>query len=130
MILLRYSKDWNYIGMKTLKTKASAPEGAAFDGKRYYVSYIDNSLSGTESLGLRDNVRLAAFDLSWNLIDDIAVTSFVPDDHKSPARPSLTLWNNRIYVCYDETENVTPGQAVENADIQAYVKVYELSGTR
>lgn len=128
MLVMQYDTGWNYLGTKTLKPHASAPEGAAFDGTRFYVSYVDNSLSTPGMPGGNDNVRLAAFDLNWNLLDDIAVTSFVPDDHKAPARPSLTLRNNRIYVCYDEGENVMPNsnQTPENTDLQVHVKVYDL----
>jgi hypothetical protein len=65
----------------------------AFDGRRFYVAYLD--VADAES----HNVRLAAFDSDWNLLDDIAVTDFAPQDLKAPARPSLTLHNGRIYVC-------------------------------
>ncbi len=126
MIVIQYDASWNYLGQKTLKVKASAPEGAAFDGPWFYVSYIDNSLETPGMPGGNDNIRLAAFDSKWNLLDDIAVTSFVPGDHKAPARPSLTLRNNRIYVCYDEGENAMPNQTPETADLQVHVKVYEL----
>jgi len=128
MILMQYDTSWNYLGTKTLKQHASAPEGAAFDGTRFYVSYIDNSLTTPGKPGEADNIRLAAFDMNWNLLDDIAVTSFVPDDHKAPARPSLTLQNHHIYVCYDQAENVIPNsdQTPETTDVQVYVKVYEL----
>src|SRR5512142_3367126 len=105
MIVLQYDTNWKYLGTKLLKQHASAPEGAAFDGTRFYVSYLDNSLSTPGKPGGADNIRLAAFDSNWNMLDDIAVTNFVPDDHKAPARPSLTLYNNRIYVCYDQGEN-------------------------
>jgi hypothetical protein len=129
MIVIQYDASWNFLRTKTIKLNASAPEGLAFDGQRYYVSYIDNSLSGQENLGKYDNVHLAAFDMNWNLLDDIAVTNFVPDDHMAPARPSLTLQNNRIYVCYDQGENVISGsnQSPEDTDIQVHVKVYEIS---
>jgi hypothetical protein len=129
MIVIQYDASWNFLSTKTIKVNASAPEGLAFDGQRYYISYIDNSLSGQENLGKYDNVHLAAFDMNWNLLDDIAVTNFVPDDHMAPARPSLTLQNNRIYVCYDQGENVISGsnQAPEDTDIQVHVKVYEIS---
>ncbi len=129
MIVMQYDMNWKYLGTKPLKQHASAPEGAAFDGTRFYVSYIDNSLEKPFQPGGNDNIRLAAFDSNWNLLDDIAVTSFVPDDHNAPARPSLTLHNNRIYVCYDEGEGVLPGsdQTPENTDLQVHVKVYELT---
>jgi hypothetical protein len=131
MIVMQYDTNWNYLGTKTLKQHASAPEGTAFDGTRFYVSYIDNSLSKPGMPGGSDNIRLAAFDLNWNLLDDIAVTSFVPDNHKAPARPSLTLHNNRVYVCYDQGENVLPdsNQPPENTDLQVHVKVYELTNS-
>jgi hypothetical protein len=130
MLVMQYDSNWHYRGMKILKQHASAPEGAAFDGKRFYVSYVDNSFSKPGKPGISDNVHLAAFDLNWNLIDDVAVTSFVPDDHKGPARPSLTLHNNRIYICYDQAENVLPdsNQSPENTNLQVYVKVYDVSG--
>jgi hypothetical protein len=127
MIVMQYYPDWNPLGIKTIKQHASAPEGAAFDGTRFYVSYVDNSLELPDQPGSNENVRLAAFDLNWNLLDDIPVTTWVPDDHKGPARPSLTLWNNRIYVCYDQGENLMPDQAPEDADIQVYVKVYDVN---
>ncbi len=128
MLVMRYDTSWNYLGTKILKQHASAPVGAAFDGRRFYVSYVDNSLSKPGRPGSSDNIRLAAFDSNWNLIDDVAVTSFVPDDHKAPGRPSLTLHDNRIYVCYDQAENMLPdsNQSPENTNLQVYVKVYEL----
>jgi hypothetical protein len=128
MILLQYNTGWNYLGSKTLVENASAPEGMAFDGRRFYVSYVDNSLSGMEKLGLNDNIRLAAFDLDWNLLEDIAVTNFVPDDKQGPGRPTLTLYNNRLYVCYDQTDNSagTTFESFEDLDIDVHVKIYEV----
>lgn len=129
MIVLQYDMNWKYLATKTLKQHASAPEGAAFDGTRFYISYIDNSLSEPGKPGGNDNIRLAAFDSNWNLLEDIPVTSFVPGDHKAPARPSLTLQGDRIYVCYDQGENILPdtNQPLEDVDIQVHVKVYELT---
>jgi hypothetical protein len=126
MIVMQYDTNWHYLGEKTLKLHASAPEGAVFDGSRFYVSYVDNSLSGTENLGLRDNVRLAAFDSNWNLLDDVAVTSFSAADRRAPGRPSLALHAGRIYVCYDEAKDVTAGQTPEESDLQVHVAVYDL----
>jgi hypothetical protein len=127
MIVLQYDASWNYLGTKTLKQHASAPEGLAFDGKRFYVSYVDNSLSKPFEPGSQDNIRLAAFDANWNLLDDIAVTNFSPGEPRAPGRPSLTLRNNRIYVCYDQANNTMPDQTPEEADLHVYVKVYEVS---
>jgi len=127
MIVLQYDPRWNYLGTKTIKEHASAPEGLAFDGMRFYVSYVDNSLSKPFEPGSHDNIRLAAFDADWNLLDDIAVTSISPDEHRAPGRPSLTLRDNRIYVCYDQADNALPDLTPEEADLQVYVKVYEVS---
>ena len=130
MIVIQYDTSWNYLGVKTIKKNASAPEGAAFDGTRIYVSYIDNSASTPGKPGGHDNVRLAAFDAKWNLLDDIAVTSFGSQDLKAPGRPSMTLYDGRIYVCYDQNENATSADIDTNPDtanIQVHVKVYELT---
>jgi len=127
LTVMQYDSDWNYLSTKTLIQGASQPEGAAFDGTRFYVTYVDMSSCSLSFPSCAMNIRLAAFDLNWNLLTDIAVTNFVLDDHKAPARPSLTLWNNRIYVCYDQNENMIPDQAPETADSQVYVKVYEVN---
>jgi hypothetical protein len=128
LTVMQYDSGWNYLSTKTLVQGASQPEGAAFDGSRYYVSYVDMSSCALSFPSCAMNIRLAAFDSSWNLLEDIPVTSFVLKDHKTPARPSLILRNNRIYVVYDQQESeAAPNQPVENMDIQVYVKVYELS---
>jgi hypothetical protein len=127
LTVMRYDSDWNYLSTKTLVQGASQPEGVAFDGTRFYVTYVDMSACNSSFPSCAMNIRLAAFDLNWNLLTDIAVTNFVLDDHKLPARPSLTLWNNRIYVCYDQWENATPDQTPETADSQVYVKVYQVN---
>ena len=128
LIVMRYDQDWNYLETKVLKQKSVTSEGLAFDGQRFYVSYID--VPCAEMFGCYMNVRLAAFDPDWNLLDDIAVTSFTPDDHKQPGRPSLALHDGRIYVCYDQDEVFSQSQSPTDADYRVYVKVYEVSGTR
>jgi hypothetical protein len=130
LIVMRYDQSWNHLETKLLKQKSVTSEGVAFDGKRFYVSYID--VPCTEMGGCYMNVRLAAFDSNWNLLDDIAVTNFTPDNHKQPGRPSLTLQNGRIYVCYDqnEDEEFSPSQSPTTSDFRVYVKVYEVSSTK
>jgi hypothetical protein len=127
LTVMRYDSLWNYLSTKTLAQGASQPEGAAFDGTRFYVSYVDMSSCTLSYPSCAMNIRLAAFDLNWNLLTDIAVTDFALEDNKLPARPSLALWNNQIYVCYDQWENVTPDQTPETADSQVYVKVYDVN---
>ncbi len=128
LVVMKYGPDWKFLGGQIIRQKAATPEGMAFDGSRFYVSYLDNSLCA--NFPCYQNVHLAAFDSNWNLLEDIAVTSFSPQDHKQTSRPSLTLWNGRIYVCYDQTENETfdPSHIPSPSDVQVHVKVYELSG--
>ncbi len=127
VIVMQYDLNWNYLGTKTLRQKAGAPEGVAFDGQRFYLAYLDLPCSDVPCDV--QNVHLAAFDANWNLLDDIAVTNYAPEDHKVPARPTLLLWNGRLYVGYDGwgdkpfVADVDPAQA----DLQAFVSVYELN---
>jgi hypothetical protein len=127
IVVMRYDKEWTYLGVKLLLKNASTPEGIAFDGKRFYLAYLDNSLCAT--FPCYQNVRLAAFDADWNLLEDVAVTEFTPDDHTNTARPSLAYWNGRVYVCYDQTENEThdPAQDPETLDTHVQIKVYALT---
>jgi hypothetical protein len=128
LIVIQYDSDWNYLSTKTLVRGASQPEGAAFDGKHFYVTYVDMSSCSTSFPSCAMNIHLAAFDLNWNLLEDVSVTSFTLEDDKVPARPSLILLNNRIYVVYDQQESeAKPNLSPEDLDIQVYVKVYELS---
>jgi hypothetical protein len=129
LVVMQYDPQWHYLGGKILRKNAGAPEGLAFDGKRYYVAFLDNSLCAT--FPCYQNIHLAAFDLDWNLIEDIAVTSFTPEDHTSPARPTLAYWNGRVYVGYDQSENDTfdPDVDPKTIEMHVHVKVYELTGT-
>lgn len=127
LIVMQYDSDWNYLSTRTLVRGASQPEGAAFDGMRFYVTYVDMSSCNMSFPSCAMNIRLAAFDSNWNLLEDIPVTNFALDEDKVPARPSLTLLNNRIYVVYDQQESGRESnQPPENMEIQVYVKVYEL----
>jgi hypothetical protein len=123
MIVVQYDRNWNYLDTKTVKQNAGAPEGVAFDSRQFYVSYIDVATTP-------NNVRLAAFDMDWNLLDEIAVTGFTSQDLKAPARPSLTLHNGRIYVAYDQDEHADEKPAsTEDIYVQVYVKVYDIRST-
>ncbi len=122
MIVMRFYSSWTPIDWMTVKKHASAPEGVAFDGGRFYVSYLD----GTSCQFPCGNAHLAAFDSNWKLIDDVAVTSFTSSEGKVANRPSLALHNGRIYVCWDGDREDKPAIG-DGGRPQAYVKVYDIS---
>jgi hypothetical protein len=125
VVVMKYDKNWKYLGCKKLISQAHWSEGLAWDGLRFYVSYLNTSQrNGSGYFPYYPNVHLAAFDKDWNLIDDIAVTDYTPTDSMFTGRPSLLQVGNRIYVSYDAVplpENLTK--------IEGYVKVYELHPT-
>ncbi len=118
VILLQYDPHWNYLGEKTLIEDAATPQGLAFDGSRFYVAYTWRS----EGIPFVENVHLAAFNMNWNLIEDIALTNFTLQDQTSSIHPWLALKDNRLYVSYSQND---PAGGIET--LQAYVKVYELN---
>lgn len=127
VVVMQYDSNWKYLGTKTLKKKAATPEGVAFDGTRFYVSYLDVPCTSVPCT-VPTNVRLAAFDSNWNMLDDIAVTSITTQDHKQTSRPALALRNGRIYVAYDQAEDTTRTDAIpQTDDVQVYVKAYDLT---
>jgi hypothetical protein len=122
MMVLKYDKDWTHLETKVIMEKAGAPEGAAFDGERFYVSYLDVSVPDVS------NVHLAAFDKEWNLLDDITLTTFASQEYTTAARPSMTLHNGRIYVCYDQAEHTDiKYPSTEQNDVQVYVAVVDVN---
>jgi hypothetical protein len=127
VIVMQYDADWHYLGVKTLRKLGHFPEGLAFDGKRFYIAYMDNSLhSEPMFLPIYPNIRLAAFDRDCILIEDIAVTNYAKADDMTTARPFLLLHDNRLYVSYDEApRDANHMDIIEK--IQAYVSVFELN---
>jgi hypothetical protein len=121
VILMQYDLIWNYLGVRTLVDGAATPQGLAFDGNRFYVAFTQR----TDGFPFAENVHLAAFDTAWNLVDDIALTSFTLQDQTSSIHPWLALRNNRLYVSYSQPR---PAGGIET--LQAYVKVYDLAGPR
>lgn len=121
VIVMQYDPRWTYLGVKTLRESAATPQGLAFDGTRYYVAYTTQERA-KGGMPMAENVHLAAFDTSWNLVDDIALTSFTLQDKTSSLHPWLVLRDNRLYVSYSQN---APARDIET--LQAYVKVYELS---
>jgi hypothetical protein len=120
LIVMRYDPSWTYLGVKTLKEHAATPTGVAFDGSRFYVVYTDASQRTT---GCHcENVHLAAFDASWNLVDDIALTSLTLQDQMSAIHPSLAMKDNRLYVAYEQN---AAGGGLDT--LQVYVKVFSVN---
>jgi hypothetical protein len=119
VIVMQYNPSWTYLGVKTLREHAATPQGLAFDGTRFYVAYTERT---TDGFPFSENVHLAAFDTSWNLVDDIALTNYMLQDQTSSIHPWLALRDNRLYVSYSQN---APAGGIET--LQAYVKVYELS---
>jgi hypothetical protein len=127
VIVMRYDTDWNYLGMQELIPEAHWSTGLAFDGERFYLAYTDTS-QRTEPgfFPVHLNIHLAAFDRDWNLIDDVAVTDYAPEDRMQPGRPWVILHGNRLYVSYD-LDTIDPVTHEEQRQWQALVSVYELN---
>jgi len=116
--VMQYDPNWAFLGVKTLREHAATPQGLAFDGSRFYVAYTQR----TDGFPFTENIHLAAFDMDWNLIEDIALTDFSEQDQTSSIHPWLVLRDNRLYVSYCQN---SPAGGIET--LQAYVKVYELN---
>jgi hypothetical protein len=129
LVVMKYDTNWNYLGVKSLRTEANFPEGLAYDGQRFYVAYMDSSLrAGPTQLPVSLNVRLAAFDSNWDLIEDIPVTNFTWSDLRQPGRPYLLLHGDRLYVSYD-CDTIDPDTHQEQLKGQAYVAMFEIGGS-
>jgi len=86
MLVMRYDENWNYLGSKVLIEQVHFPTGMAFDEQRFYVAYLNTSQrNDTLFFPCYPNVHLAAFDREWNLLDDVAVTGYVPSENMKPA---------------------------------------------
>jgi hypothetical protein len=127
MVVATYDPNWKFVGVKTLKHNAFFSTGLTFDGQRFYVAYLDNSQTVTSNqLPVYLNVRLAAFDRNWNLIEDIAVTNYAIADNMQTGRPWVILHGNRLYVSFD-LDTMDPVMRTEKANGQAIVSIFELT---
>jgi alpha-L-arabinofuranosidase len=122
IIIMKYDASWNFLGKVKLIDEGLFSEGLVFDGHRFYVSYMDTRCRVQSGFPYYTNARVAAFDTNWNILEDIAVTDFIPADSLAAARPSLLLHNNKLYVSYD----VIPLPEDLN-NIEGYVSMYEIS---
>jgi len=129
LVVAKYDSAWKYLGVKELRKQAHWSQGVVFDGQRFYVSYLDTSQRdpGPFVGHFYPNVHLAAFDRNWNLVEDVAVTNFLPAALKFPGRPWVILHNNRLYVSYDvdDLDPITHQERLETQ--QAFVSIYSLS---
>ena len=101
LIVMKYDANWNYLGNKMLIPEAHWSQGLVCDGERFYVSYLSTSQrTPIYGLPVHLNVHLAAFDRDWNLIEDVAVTNFLPEDNKQPGRPWIILHDHKLYISY------------------------------
>jgi hypothetical protein len=128
LVVARYASDWTYLGVKGLRAQAHWSQGVVFDGQRFYVSYLDTSQRdpGPFVGHFYPNVHLAAFDRDWNLLEDVAVTSYLPAALKFPGRPWVIQHGDRLYVSYDvdDLDPVTHQEKLETQ--QAFVSIYSL----
>jgi hypothetical protein len=127
VILIKYDKDWKYLGSKTLIKQAHFSTGLVYDGQRFYLAYTDTS-QRTEPgfFPVYLNIHLAAFDRDWNLLEDLAVTNYAIADNMQTGRPWVILHGNRLYVSYD-LDKMDPILRKEMMQGQAIVSVYELT---
>jgi hypothetical protein len=128
VIVLRYDNNWKFLGSKTLVKQAHFPTGVINDGGRFYVAYLDTK-QRTEPgfFPVFLNVHLAAFDKDWNLIDDVAVTSYIPTEKLQPGRPWVSLHDKKLYVSYDLGDESAATEE-EGLDTQrGYVSIYQLT---
>lgn len=126
LIVMTYDSQWNYVGMKPLRSQAHWSQGIAYDGTYFYVAYLDTSQRNTPRIfPIILNAHLAAFDRDWNLVEDVAVTDFLRSDHKLAGRPWVTVRKKELYVSYD-VDTIDPATNLEKGQWQAFVSVYKL----
>ncbi len=128
LILMKYDKDWKYLGEKTLIKQANFSTGMAHGGGRFYVAYADTSLRTEPGfMPVYVNIHLAAFDSDWNLLEDLAVTKYTVADNMQTGHPWVILHGNRLYVSYD-VDTRDPVTHEETGKGQGFVSVYDVIG--
>jgi hypothetical protein len=131
LIVLEFDPDWNYQKPGAKSTlpyleldsdsdveRANFPTGAVWDkdGKQFIVTYIDTTKRKDLGGGKTDwqNIRLARYDQSWEMLEDIAITKGRPNDTLNydpiakewylllPCIPWLVQSGTRIYVSFHD----------------------------
>jgi hypothetical protein len=127
LVVLKYDNLWNYIETIPIISEANWSQGVTFDGERFYIAYLDTRLrTDPDFFPVWNNVHLAAFDREWNLLDDVAVTSYDTTDHQQTGRPWVIRHGNRLYVSYD-IDSIDAVTHEEMLRWQARVNIYELN---
>jgi hypothetical protein len=124
--MMKYAKNWAYLESKIVKPQASFPQGAIRDGQRFYVAYLDSSQRINNQWKM--NTHLAAYNSNWNLLEDVAATSYSPGDQKDVTSPWVMQHGNQLFVSY-VVANLNPDGSLDDHSFQTYVKVYELAHT-
>lgn len=125
LVVMRYDLKWNYLGMITLIKEAHWSQGLAFNDNRFFVSYLSTSQRTNNVLPVYLNVHIAIFDRNWNLLQDEAITNFLPSDHRQSGRPWVIIHNDRLYISFD-IDTIDPRTDQEQLKWQSYVNIYEL----
>jgi hypothetical protein len=129
LIALEFDPDWNFkkpgaksnlpfLELDSDVERSNFPTGAVWDkdGEQFIVAYIDTTKRKDLGGGLIDwqNIRLARYDQDWNLLDDIAITTGMPNDKPIPdpitgkqyfllpCIPWLVQSGTRIYVSFHD----------------------------
>jgi hypothetical protein len=126
LMVLRLGKDWKLKEQKTLVRNAYFATGAATDGRYVYVAYTDTSTTEAGMPMEGQNVRLAAFDSDWNIVQDTAVSDVqkTQDTSDYGESPWIAMHGKYLYVSYLISRLDPATHAL--IDNQAYVNVYEL----
>ena len=114
IIMLKFDKSWTLLDQKTIHKQARFPTGLVVDSNRFYIAYMDIS---HENIG-SDDIGLAAYDSTWNLVDDVIVTT--PAPNKLSDSPWLMKYGNQLYVSYVSDSGKT-GLG------QTFISIYDLT---
>ncbi len=125
LIVMMYDEDWTYLGSKILVENAQWPQGIVYDQKRQqlYIAYVEINKLGAAQ-GTENNVRLGIFDENWEHLETIKITDYRVSDLTDGGRPSLFMYQDKLYVSYDiGTQDSDTNQS--NYDWNCIVDIYE-----
>ena len=117
LFMMQYDTLWKFLGAKNLGVPGRFPTGVAYDDHRFYIDYLAVPYP---------NIRLAAYDYDWNLLEDIAVTNYSESDNLKPDSPYLLMHDDRLFVSY-VIDSLDPVTHIEKRKWQAYVSIYDVN---